>query len=112
MLKILLSAVLFSGFVMNASSKEVVIDIRTPTEISVTGIVQGAVSADVQSKDFPERIKKLELASDDKIKLYCRSGRRAVHAQQILEQMGFKDVENLGGYEEASRRLNRPLVKP
>lgn len=112
MLKILLTAVLFSGFVMNASSKEIVIDLRTPAEISATGIIQGAVSADMQSKDFLERIKKLELASDDKIKLYCRSGRRATHVQQILKQIGFKDIENLGGYEEASRKLNLPLVKP
>jgi phage shock protein E len=30
--------------------------------------------------------------------LYCRSGRRAGEAQQVLESMGYRQVINAGGY--------------
>ena len=34
------------------------------------------------------------------INLYCRSGRRAETAKQVLESMGYTNVQNRGGYEQ------------
>lgn len=48
---------------------------------------------------------------DDDIELYCRSGRRAEMASQILSKLGYKNIRNLGGYEAAAETLKRPLVK-
>ena len=40
-----------------------------------------------------------EIPKNSKVEVYCRSGGRAEMAKQILMQNGFKDVENIGGYE-------------
>lgn len=38
------------------------------------------------------------------IYLYCRSGRRAGIAKQALEEIGYTDVVNVGGIEDARRQ--------
>ena len=40
---------------------------------------------------------------DDPIYVYCRSGRRAGVALQALQELGFTNVTNLGGFMEAKR---------
>lgn len=100
-------------FTMNVFASEVVLDVRTPEEIAETGIVKGALSADVRSPTFKTSMEVLGLKPDkDEIKVYCKSGKRAETAVQILKDMGYQHVTNLGGYEEAAKTLDRPLVKP
>lgn len=37
--------------------------------------------------------------------LYCRSGRRASEAQDVLEKLGYTQVINAGGYDELATAL-------
>ncbi|GAA5171546.1 rhodanese-like domain-containing protein [Viridibacterium curvum] len=48
------------------------------------------------------------MSKDDTVILYCRSGRRSGVAQQTLRSMGYKDVQNYGGLDEARKRLQKP----
>ena len=107
--KILGIAVLF-GLMMTAAQAKTFL-VRTPSEIATTGKVEGALVANYSAPDFVDQFKALGAKPDDDIELYCRSGRRAEMASQILIKLGYKNIRNLGGYEAAAETLKRPLVK-
>lgn len=87
----------------------IVLDVRTPAEYS-DGHVKDAMNIDIFADDFKKRVDKLDR---NKIyKVYCRSGNRSGQATSIMKQMGFKDVENIGGVGQAAKRLQREIVKP
>jgi phage shock protein E len=44
---------------------------------------------------------------DSEIYLYCRSGNRSGKAKKILDDIGFTNVINAGGKEEASIMIDR-----
>jgi len=97
-------SLLISTWVLSAASKDIVIDVRTPAEFSA-GHIRDAINIDysVIARD----ITKLNLKADDRIILYCRSGRRSGIAQDVLRKKGFTNVENYGGLEQAQRRLSQ-----
>lgn len=79
----------------SARQEAVWIDVRTPEEYAA-GHLRNAkniphdqigqqIAAHIPNKDTP-------------INLYCRSGRRAETAKQVLESMGYTNVQNRGGY--------------
>lgn len=109
--KILGIAVLFGLMMTAVQAKTFLVDVRTPSEIAVTGKVDGALTANFSAPDFVDQFKSLGAGPDDDIELYCRSGRRAEMASQILNKLGYKNIRNLGGYEAAAETLKRPLVK-
>lgn len=74
----------------------VIIDVRTDAECA-DGMIEGAKQIDISKPDFNEKI--AELDKEGKYLMYCRSGGRSGRAQQIMKEMGFKEVYNLsGGY--------------
>ena len=75
-LKLTLAAVA-ALFAMNTFASEVLLDVRTPAEIAETGVVQGALTADVKSPAFKNAVEALKLNPEDDVKIYCRSGVRA-----------------------------------
>ena len=82
------------------------IDVRTPEEFK-SGYLEDAINIEWQNiKDLNKEIKK-----DDKIYLYCRSGNRSGKATDILINLGYKNVKNIGGLKEASERLNLRIIK-
>lgn len=73
----------------------VVLDVRTPEEISAGYIKDATVFADINGPDFEARIDQL-----DKSKayiVYCRSGARSDKAGSYMINKGFKKVYNLSG---------------
>lgn len=90
---------LFNNIAMNRQEivkKEVYIDVRTDQEWE-EGHLDDAMHFDV------EKIKQgqiPDLAKDTPILLYCRTGRRAEEAKNILLASGFTNVSNIGGLEE------------
>jgi phage shock protein E len=72
----------------------ITIDVRTPDEYA-TGHYPDAINHELDlmmQGNFPDTPK------DTEIKLYCRSGGRAGMAKQMMEQAGFTNVTNIGGY--------------
>lgn len=85
-----------------ALAKGVLLDVRTPEEYA-EGHLPGALNMDVLNKNFRDQVS--ILGRDDNYKVYCKSGRRATQAVTIMKELGFKNLTNLGGYEEAQRTL-------
>lgn len=80
---------------MKNEEETILIDVRTPEEFSA-GHYDGAINFELSLMNegsLPE------IPKNSKVEVYCRSGGRAEMAKQILMQNGFKDVENIGGYE-------------
>ncbi|WP_313278451.1 rhodanese-like domain-containing protein [Stutzerimonas balearica] len=71
------------------------IDVRTPEEFA-EGALPGAVN--LETSEFSAHIAEVAPDKDAPVVLYCRSGRRAGEAQQVLESMGYRQVINAGGY--------------
>jgi len=88
-----------------ALAKEVVIDVRTPQEFQA-GHVPGALL--IPYEQIGQKIASANVAKDDHVVLYCRSGRRSGIAMSTLKSMGFSNVENYGSLEQAQKRLQKP----
>ncbi len=83
------------------------IDVRTPEEFS-QGHLEGAVNLDLNAADFSQQVKGLDPQA--RYTVYCRSGNRSAQAAAQMRQAGIKDVQDAGGYQQASKDLNLPIV--
>ena len=96
---------LFLCFQLFASNL-IIIDVRTPEEF-VSGHVESAINIEWQDIASVENITN----KDDQIFLYCRSGNRSQKGTDILIDIGYKDVINLGSVKEASEFLNKKIMR-
>jgi phage shock protein E len=95
--------------VLSALSKSdtVVLDVRREDEIQQSGKITGAGQWKT-TPCTPDACPQLEMdptqfAGVDKnapILLYCRTGRRAIKAREILKNSGYTNVMNAGGYDD------------
>ena len=93
-------------FGINAISDEfIVIDVRTSEEFNAGHIEE---SSNVEWQNISSIIDKVK--KDQKIYLYCRSGNRSQKATDILIKLGYTDVLNIGGLEEAAILLDKKIV--
>lgn len=92
---------------VDMSTVTAIIDVRTPDEFA-SGHVDGAVNIDWEGATFADEVAALD--KNGTYLLYCRSGNRAGQAKAAMEQMGFTDITNLGGYQDASNATGLPLV--
>jgi phage shock protein E len=99
MFKKILVGLLFS---FQLFAKEVILDVRTPEEFKGDHVM-GALNVDVKSPDFKSQISKMDKA--DSYKVYCKSGGRAEKAVSTMREMGFKNLQNLGGLEDAKKQI-------
>jgi rhodanese-related sulfurtransferase len=81
-----------------------VVDVRDGLEIQSSGKVQGAkhvargmieFRADPDSPYYDK-----EFSRDKTVIVYCASGGRSALAGKTLQDMGYKDVRNLGGFKD------------
>ena len=86
----------------------ILIDTRTPEEYAA-GHLRGAVL--IPHTRILAEIKGTAPDRSAKIVLYCRSGRRAETARAALMADGYSDVENLGGLEDAAKKLRIEIVR-
>jgi rhodanese-related sulfurtransferase len=77
------------------SSKSIVVDVRTVEEWN--GYGHSDCSINIPLPELESRMK--ELKGYDKVVLVCRSGNRAGKAKDLLEASGFRQVENLGAWQ-------------
>ena len=89
-------------------SKPIIIDVRTLREYNRGHISCSKGPLEIQNK--PNNWLKTVLKWTDnnrskKIIVYCRSGRRSEIAKNILEENGFSNVINGGGFEKNKTKL-------
>lgn len=102
----LLTAVAFAGETSKISQQElltalkapnnniVLLDVRSADEYN-QGHVAGAIN--VSHSVVEDNLKKLSQYKDSTVVVYCRSGRRAGIAENILAENGFKNLRHLTG---------------
>ena len=79
------------GFENNSNAE--IIDVRTPDEFA-EGFIPKAKLINIQNpSEFTSGVEQLD--KDKSYYVYCRSGKRSEMACQVMENMGFKDVNNL-----------------
>ena len=84
----------------------IVIDVRTSAEFNAGHIEE---SSNVEWQIISSIID--EVKKDQKIYLYCRSGGRSQNATDILIDLGYEDVTNLGGIKDATIFLERNITE-
>jgi phage shock protein E len=89
------------------SQGKIIIDVRNVDEYE-SGHVQGAINMSLNEGVFEQQLMSLDPTAS--YQLYCHSGGRSAMAADILLRSGFKNVENLGGFEDAAASLNLPIV--
>lgn len=89
-------------------SAPALLDVRTPAEYR-EGHIDGAFNVPVDQ--LAARHGALGFERDQAIVVYCKSGRRAARAQQILQALGYRQVRLLDGSIQAWQDEHRPLVR-
>ena len=97
----------FSGE-MAESSNPIIVDVRTEAEWA-TGHLEGAVL--IPYEKIGDGIVTVTTDKKSIIYLYCRTGRRTGIAYESLKKAGYENLINLGTVENASKELNRKIVK-
>lgn len=87
----------------------VILDIRTPEEFA-RGHVRGAINIPTPLPPLSRKAKRKlrarlyevvgTLSRLTPVYAYCKKGKRAQEAVDVLEDFGFVDVNNIGGIEE------------
>jgi rhodanese-related sulfurtransferase len=72
----------------------VILDVRTAAEFS-GGHIANAVNIDYYSPDFRANVGTLD--RNNRYVVYCRTGIRGAAATQIMQEIGFTQVQNLTG---------------
>ena len=108
------SRIIYSIFVfilslgIYAKDKDVlIIDVRTLAEWN-SGYLENAIHIPLDT--IEKNITLTELDKNKEIYLYCRSGNRSGKAASILQDLGYKNVTNIGGIQSASSNLSIPIV--
>ena len=82
----------------------VLIDVRSVDEFN-SGFIPGAVN--IPHGEIAEKIAAVAPDKATPLYLYCRSGRRVGIAMEKLKELGYTDMVNLGGFEEAKEKLSK-----
>lgn len=77
-----------------AEGDRIVIDVRTPAEYDEARLA-GARLIDIASPTFAEEIAALD--RELSYVIYCRTANRSASARQLMTELGFTDVADIGG---------------
>ena len=97
-----------TGSKISMENNAVLLDVRTPEEHK-NGYLEGAVLLPLA--ELESKISSKVSGKNTPIYIYCRSGRRAGTAVEKLKAMGYTDLHNLGGLQDAQEKLNFPIKK-
>ena len=84
-----------------APKQVLLIDVRSPEEFA-TGHLDGAIN--IPHEQIAEQIARFTKDKNAEIQLYCRSGRRSGVALETLQGMGYKNLNNLGAYDDLKKK--------
>jgi rhodanese-related sulfurtransferase len=86
----------------------VILDVRTAEEFA-SGHLANAINIDIYKADFKTKIS--ELDRNYKYLVYCRTGSRSAQAAGVMNDLGFKEIYDLGGGITRWIQENNPVVK-
>ena len=85
-------------------SESVIIDVREESEVLNQGLIKDAIHIPrglIEFKLSPNSINNpANINADTNLLIYCAGGYRSALAAKTLSDMGFRNVFNLGGYQE------------
>jgi rhodanese-related sulfurtransferase len=90
------------------ANKTVVLDVRTAEEFA-EGHIKGAIN--ISHKQINANLSKIIAFKDQTVVVHCRSGRRAISAENDLRAAGFSDLRHLDGDMKGWQAADLPLVK-
>ena len=90
------------------ANKTVVLDVRTAEEFS-EGHIAGAIN--ISHEQINANLSKIIGLKDQTVVVHCRSGRRAISAENDLRAAGFSDLRHLEGDMNGWQSADLPLVK-
>lgn len=79
---------------MQGDNKIVLLDVRTVEEFTEAHIPD---ALNIPHKELEARLAELSGAKNTQIVIYCRSGRRAEVARELLAKSGFSQLDHLTG---------------
>jgi len=85
------------------TSGAVLLDVRTPAEYR-SGHIPGSKNVSLQTID---RIGSVAENKDTALYVYCQSGARSRQAAGMLKQMGYTNVNNIGGIAAYTGKVER-----
>lgn len=85
-------------------AQEFVIDVRSQAEWDEGHLEQAVL---IPHTEIADRIASVTEDKSAKIVVYCKVGGRAGKAKTALEEMGYTNVENGGGYEDLKKRYEQ-----
>jgi phage shock protein E len=94
--------------IMKNDQQVVVLDVRTVEEFE-QGHIPNAVN--IPHKELEARLAELSGAKNTQVVIYCRSGRRAEVAKQVLVTSGFTQLDHLSGDFNEWTSNNLPISK-
>ncbi len=84
------------------------VDVRTHSEWDA-GHLQSATHIPMQN--LLDGIASTATNKEQEIYLYCGTGKRAGRAKRMLENLGYTNVQNIGGLNDASAQLKRAIIQ-
>jgi phage shock protein E len=94
--------------IMKNEQQVIVLDVRTVEEFE-QGHIPNAVN--IPHKELEARLAELSGAKNTQVVIYCRSGRRAKVAKQVLVKSGFNQLDHLSGDFNEWTSNNLPISK-
>ena len=86
----------------------IIIDVRTPQEFS-DGHIEGATNIDFYSTNFRDKINELDKSKTYLI--YCQSGNRSGRRREMMVELEFQKIYDIGGGIVAWKAAELPTVK-
>ena len=96
-------------YVLSTEDDFVLLDVRTSAETD-QGVLLGATILDYSQADFKEKL--AEMDREQRFIVYCASGGRSGRTQQMMEELGFRQVTNMEGGITAWKAAGFPTVSP
>ena len=85
-----------TDFSQNDAKNAILMDVRTPEEYDA-GHLDQAININWYDANFQDQV--YELDRKKTIYVYCKKGGRSAKAAQMLDSLGYKAVDLLGGYD-------------
>ena len=95
------------GGKMKLPDNVVLLDVRQADEFNA-GHIDGAVL--VPHDTIAEKIGAVVLDKNTPVYIYCRSGRRSAIAVEAMRKLGYTNLTDLGGMDEAKKRLRKLIA--